>query len=207
MQHSVGSHKDRAEGENHLLLDMLLVMQLRAQLFFLGCEFALFSHVQGLTHNDSQVLIRIGLNNLSVREQPICASPSVFTSGIALTQVYHLALGPLESHEVLMGTLLKIVQVLLDGVSFFRCINNSTQFCLICKLAEGELDLTVCVIETDIEEHWSQHRALRNNISHQLHPDLTSIPSMCLSSKSLPTKQSTLQIYVQFQDNWSSFWR
>lgn len=75
-------------------------------------------------------------------------SPSVFMSGIAVIRVHHLALGPVESPEVLMGTLLKIVQVLLDGISFFRCVSSTAQFCLVCKRAEEELDLTVCVNET-----------------------------------------------------------
>ncbi|KAF4804973.1 hypothetical protein TURU_002935 [Turdus rufiventris] len=43
-------------------------------------------------------------------------SPSVVMSGIALILVHHLALGPVESPEVLTGTLLKIVQVLLDAL-------------------------------------------------------------------------------------------
>jgi len=40
-----------------------------------------------------------------------------------------------------MGPLLELVQVLLDGILFFRCVDRSTQLGVICKLAEGALDL------------------------------------------------------------------
>jgi len=52
-----------------------------------------------------------------------------------------LALGHVEPHEVHTGPLLKVVQVPLDGILSFWCVRCTTQFGVICKLAEGVLDL------------------------------------------------------------------
>lgn len=43
--------------------------------------------------------------------------------GFALTQVQDLALGLVEHLEVLMGWLLKLVQVPLHGIPSFSCVN------------------------------------------------------------------------------------
>ncbi|KAJ7408904.1 hypothetical protein WISP_117880 [Willisornis vidua] len=83
---------------------------------------------------------------------------SVLMSGIALTHLQDLALGLLEIHDIPMYLLIKFVQVPLDG--------NQSFWCVICKLAEGALDLTFSVIDEDNEEHWSQDRALRDTTCH-----------------------------------------
>ncbi|RMC21736.1 hypothetical protein DUI87_02605 [Hirundo rustica rustica] len=66
--------------------------------------------------------------------------------------------------------LLAYVQVSLDGIPSFCCVSCTTQLRVICKLAEGALDLTLCVIDEDIEEPWSQDRALRDTTCHQPPP-------------------------------------
>lgn len=48
-----------------------------------------------------------------------------------------LALRLVKPHEVLTGPLLKFVQVALDGIPSFYCVNCTAQLCIICKLAEG----------------------------------------------------------------------
>ena len=55
-----------------------------------------------------------------------------------------------------MGPFLKPVQVTLDGIPSFYCI-NCTAWCHL-KLAEGVADPTLPVIDKDGEEHWSQDR-------------------------------------------------
>lgn len=50
---------------------------------------------------------------------------SVPTSGIALTQMQHLAL--VEPRGVLMGPLLQFLQVPLDGIPSLSCVNCTTQ--------------------------------------------------------------------------------
>jgi len=56
------------------------------------------------------------------------------------TQTQDLALGLVEPLEVHTGPFFKLVQVLLDGILSFWCVNCSTQLGFICKLAEGALD-------------------------------------------------------------------
>ena len=75
----------------------------------------------------------------------------------ALTQVQDLALGIVELHEVGMGSLLKPVQVPLDGIPYPMCVISTTQLGVVCKLAESALDPTVCVAYKDVKQHWSQY--------------------------------------------------
>jgi len=106
-----------------------------------------------------QVLLgRAALN--SVIAQP------VLIPGVAPTQVQDLALGRVEPHEVLADPLLKLIQVPLDDIPSLRHVNHTTQLGVVCKLAEGALDLTVYVIDEDIKQYWSQYRPLRDITSH-----------------------------------------
>ncbi|KAK4832298.1 LOW QUALITY PROTEIN: hypothetical protein QYF61_021697 [Mycteria americana] len=77
----------------------------------------------------------------------------VLILGFALTQ--NPALDLVEPHEVHMSPLLQLVQVSLDDILSFWRVNCTTQLGVICKLAEGALDLSVNVIDENIEEHWS----------------------------------------------------
>ncbi|KAK4831008.1 hypothetical protein QYF61_014579 [Mycteria americana] len=44
-------------------------------------------------------------------------------------------------------------------------VSCTTQLGVICKLAEGALDLAVNVIDENIEQHWSQYGPLRDTTS------------------------------------------
>jgi len=57
-----------------------------------------------------------------------------------------LALGLVEPHEVHMVPLLKLVQVPLDGILFLGCVNHSTHLCVVGKLAEGALNLSMSLM-------------------------------------------------------------
>jgi len=131
------SHQSRAEQQNHLPRPAGHVAFDAAQdkVGFLGCECTLVAHVQLFIHQYPQVLLsRVGLD-------PFIPQP-VLIVGVVLTQVQDLALGLVEPHEVHTGPLLKLVQVPLDGIPSFWCVNCTTQLGVICKLAEGALDLT-----------------------------------------------------------------
>ena len=92
----------------------------------LGCKSTLLAHVQLLIHLYPQVLLcRAALSEFF---QP------VHTSGITLTQVQHFVLGLVEPREVHVAPLFKTVQVSLDGVPSFCCINCTTQLGAIGKL-------------------------------------------------------------------------
>lgn len=79
----------------------------------------------------------------------------MLVSEIALTRVQHLALGPVELGEVLMGLLLEFLLVLLDGILSFSCVTFTAQLCVIYKLAERAVDATICVIDKDIKDYRS----------------------------------------------------
>jgi len=51
----------------------------------------------------------------------------------------HLAVGPVELHEVYVGPLLELVQVPLDGIPSLKCVNRTTQ------LPEGVYTLLVLI--------------------------------------------------------------
>ncbi|KAK4811900.1 LOW QUALITY PROTEIN: hypothetical protein QYF61_014933 [Mycteria americana] len=125
----------------------------------LGCERTLLAHVQLSVHQYPQVLFhRAALDH--IMPQP------VLKPRIAPTQVtLHLAL--FEPHEVHTGPLLQLVQVPLDDIPSFWCVNCTTQLGVICKLAEGALDLAVNVIDENMEQHWSQYGPLRDTTCHQ----------------------------------------
>jgi len=101
----------------------------------LGCEHTLVAHVQLFIHQYHQVLPgRAAFKHFI--PQP------VLILGIAPTQVQDLASGLVAPQEIHTGPLLKLVQVPLDGIPSFWCVNCTTQLAVICKLAEGALDLT-----------------------------------------------------------------
>ena len=100
----------------------------------LGCERTLVGHVQLFIHQHSQVLLgRVAFN-------PVIPQP-VLIPGVALTLMQDLALGLVDPHDVHTGPLLQLVQVLLDGIPSFWCVNCTTQLGVICKRAEGALNL------------------------------------------------------------------
>lgn len=71
--------------------------------------------VQFFLHlNPQVVLCRAAFNKFS---------QSVLISGIALTLIQHLSLGLIETHEVLVGPLLKVFQVPQDGIPSFSHVN------------------------------------------------------------------------------------
>ncbi|KAK4828650.1 hypothetical protein QYF61_000298 [Mycteria americana] len=87
----------------------------------------------------------------------------VLIPGVALTHVQDLALGLAEPHEVHMGPLLELIQVPLDGILSLRNVSHTTQFGVMCKLAEGALNSTVYVIDEGIKQWWSQYGPLREH--------------------------------------------
>ena len=62
---------------------------------------------------------------------------------------------------------LSLSRPLLDDILSLMCVNHTTHLGVICKLAEGALDPTVYVIDTDIKQYWSQYKPLRDNMCHR----------------------------------------
>jgi len=67
------------------------------------------------------------------------------------------------------GPLLKLVQISLDSIQSFWCVICTTQLGVICRLSEGTLGLSVCVIDENVKQHQSQYRPMRDTTCHQ-HP-------------------------------------
>jgi len=61
--------------------------------------------------------------------------------------VQDLALGFVEFCEVDIGPLLKPVKVPLDGIPSLRCVDCSTQLCIMHKVAEGALNPNMSLIK------------------------------------------------------------
>jgi len=66
-----------------------------------------------------------------------------------ISQVQDLTF-PFEFHEVLVCPFLQLVNVCLSGSMSIWYTNYSSQFCIICKLAEGVLCLIVQVISEEV---------------------------------------------------------
>jgi len=77
------------------------------------------------------------------------SSPSLYTYLRLPCKVQHLALGLVELLLLPAHPLLKLVQVSLDGILFFCCINCNTQFDVVYKIPEGRIhsiQLFQCVL-------------------------------------------------------------
>ncbi|RMC06905.1 hypothetical protein DUI87_16355 [Hirundo rustica rustica] len=98
-------------------------------------------------------------------------SPSLLMCGIALMQVQHTSLVLVEPHEISIGSLHDLVQVSLDSILSFRCVNCTTQPGVICKFDGGALDLTVHVIDKDTSSTGPKTESLRAPFINSLHLD------------------------------------
>lgn len=118
----------------------------------LGYESTLLVHVQLFIHRNLQDL----LHSAALHD----FSQLVLMSGIVLIQVQNLAV--VEPYEVLMGPLLKIVQVPLVGIP--SVVSNSPPSFL---SSPNLLSVTGshCIIDKDIEEQLSQDKGLEEHHS------------------------------------------
>ncbi|KAJ7407128.1 hypothetical protein WISP_128424 [Willisornis vidua] len=79
--------------------------------------------------------------------QPLCPK-TVGLHGVVVTDVQDLALGLVELLTI--DPSIQLVQIPLQTLPTFQEINSPAQFGVICKLAEGALDLLVQFIDKDI---------------------------------------------------------
>ena len=77
-------------------------------------------------------------------------------------QVQDFTLALLEPHQVPPYPTLMPVHVSLNGSTAFRCIHQSSQLCIISKLAEGGLYPFIQVIDEDVEQDQTQYQSLGN---------------------------------------------
>ncbi|KAK4829553.1 hypothetical protein QYF61_005222 [Mycteria americana] len=170
----VGSQQSGAEGQNHLPPPAGHAAFDAAQdtVGLLGCKHTLSVHVQLFIHQYPQPVLK---------------------PRIALTQVQDPAVGLVEPHEVHMNPFLKLVQVPLGGIPSFWHVNCTTQLGVICKLAEGALNLAVNVIDENSEQHWSQYGSLRDTTPVDHYPLDGTIQPIPYPLNSPPIKSVSLQ--------------
>ncbi|KAK4830334.1 LOW QUALITY PROTEIN: hypothetical protein QYF61_010098 [Mycteria americana] len=146
----------------------------------LGCERTLLAHVQLFVHQYPQGCSRSYhcLTCIETEDFPDPGDP---------------ALGLVEPHEVHTGPLLQLVQVPLDDIPSFWHVNCTTRLGVICKLAEGALDLAVNVIDENIEQRWSQYGPLKDTTSVDRYPLDATIQPIPYPLNSPPIKSVSLQ--------------
>jgi len=129
------SHQSGVEGQNPLPGLAALGMQPRVRLAFCAAS----AHGELLSSFPSPSPSRQGcsasLHPPACTDRRRCRDPS---AGLALPLV--------EPHEVHTGPALQLVQVPLDGTPSFWCV-CTTQLGVICKLAEGALNLVMSLMK------------------------------------------------------------
>ena len=80
----------------------------------------------------------------------------VLVPGVVPLQVQDFAVLFVELHEIPLSPVLQPVQIPLDGSTATWCISRSSQYCVICKLAEVVLCPIVQVVNKDVRHYWPQ---------------------------------------------------
>lgn len=70
-----------------------------------------------------------------------------------------------ELCDVCVRPFLQPVEVPLDDHMTLWCIGYSSQFIVICKLAESGLSPTIQIVNEDVEQFWSQYSLLEYTVS------------------------------------------
>ena len=171
-------------------LDLLVIfclMQPRILLALLWGKGTLLPPVQPGVHQDPQVFF------CQAAFQP--GGPQhILVHGFVPPQVQDCALLFVELDEVPVSPFLQPVVVPLDGSTTVGCISHSSQFDVICKLAESILCPVRWIINDDVKWDWIQCWPQRYTASywpptrlcstdqHPLGPDLESVfsPPHCL---------------------------
>lgn len=185
MQHSRWGLRAEQRGRITSLPLLAIPLDTAQDVFgFLGCKCTLLAPVQLFIHENpwNLLLQRADLHEL------FCHS---VLSGIALTQLQHLAL--VEPQEVLMFSLPQFVQVPLDGIPSLCCVKCTAQLYAICKLAEGALGPTV--MNKDAKETAPQGTPLGTSLYLGIESLATTL-WLHHPVNALSTKQSTFQTHV-----------
>ena len=165
-----------------LLLQPRICLALRA-----GCKDTLLAHFQLPVHQYPQVLF--GRAALS----PFIPQLALIKR-VALTQVQGFSLGFIEPYEFLLGPLLKLVLISLDGIPSPGCVDCTPQLSVIFKLVEDMVDATVHLIDEDTKKYQSQNCGTL--LITDLHLDMETLTTTFKfdpAASSLFIKQSTHQ--------------
>lgn len=61
-----------------------------------------------------------------------------------------------QLHELPICLLLDPIEVPLSGRTTTQCISHSSQFCIICKIAEVTVCAVIWIINEDVKQYWPQ---------------------------------------------------
>jgi len=111
-------------------------------------------------------------------------------------QVQDSTLALVKPHQVPLCPALQSVQVLLNGSTTFRYVSQSSQLCIISKLAEGGLCPFIQVADKDTEQVQTEHRPLGNTTSTR--PCITYDNPLSSDSQSVLSPPHHLLIYPTF---------
>ncbi|KAK4813743.1 hypothetical protein QYF61_023679 [Mycteria americana] len=126
----------------------------------LGYLGTLLAHIQLAVSQHPQVLF------CWAAFQPLFPKP-VALHGVAVAQAWDPAFIPVEPHTAGLGPSIQPVQIPLQSLPTLNQINTPTQLGVVCKLTEGALNPLVQIIDKDMKQNWSQHRALGNTACDQ----------------------------------------
>ncbi|XP_052556631.1 uncharacterized protein LOC128089357 isoform X2 [Tympanuchus pallidicinctus] len=156
------SHQGRVEGEDHLPQPAghALFNAPQDAIGPLGHKGTLLAHGQPVVHQDTQV--------------PLCRAPlqqlipqPVLVHAIIPPQMQDSTLAFVKPHLVVFCPALQPVQVSLNGSTAFRHVSQSSQLCIISKLAEGGHYPLIKVIDEDVEQDRTQHRPLGDTAGYR----------------------------------------
>ncbi|XP_052520385.1 uncharacterized protein LOC128071565 isoform X3 [Tympanuchus pallidicinctus] len=174
-------YQDVVEGEDHLPRPAGHALFSAPQYAIgpLGHKGTLLAHGQPVVHQDTQVPFR------RAPLQQVIPQP-VLVHAIIPPQMQDSTLAFVKPHPVFFCPALQPIQVLLNGSTAFRCVNQSSQLRIISKLAEGGHYPFIKVIDEDVEQDQTQHRPLRNTASYRSPTGLCTTNNDPLCSVSQP---------------------
>lgn len=138
----------------------------------------LLAHLQ-VVHQNPQVLF------CKAAFQLISSQP-VLVQGVVPPQGLDLAFAFVDLHDVPISPFLQPTQVPLNGSTTAWCIGHSSQFCVICQLAECGLWPIVQVINGDAKPYWPQNQLLGHTNSSWLPVELHATDHTPLSPAGQP---------------------
>ena len=120
---------------------------------------ALLAHVQPGFHQDLQVLFCEAAFQM-------CVFQHTSVHQVVLPHVQEFTLPLVGLREIPFGPFLQPVEGLLEGSTTLRHISQSSQFDVVCKLAESTLCPIIQTFNEDVEQDWTQYLSLGHTTSH-----------------------------------------
>ncbi|RMC15738.1 hypothetical protein DUI87_07942 [Hirundo rustica rustica] len=132
--------------------------------------------------------------------QPHLPQP-VTLQGVIVAKVQDSALGLIKPHPIGLCPSVQPFQVSLQSHPTFQQIDTHSQLSVICKFANQRFNTHIHVINKNIEQHWPQHRPLRDTTSDW--PQLDAAP-FTATLWAQPSSQFLTQQRVLLSKPWAA---